>query len=924
MVCRMIRIPHFLFILIAGALCAQENVTILEGEKLSVLKRSGNPQRQDLRAHGVGRWSEDAHLWWRDARPGDVLELAVPVAVDGEYRIGAGFTKAVDYGIFEFTLDGKPLAGPVDFYNNGVAHTGTIALGDRVTFQAGEHRLGVTVKGANPKAKPSFMLGLDYLVLVRGEGDIAAFGPKLAVAKRSELKTGNAEDAKPLTPAQQRAAFTVPEGFEIELVASEETGLPKPAMVSFDDAGRMWSVTATEYPRDNDPAVWKQRGKDRVVVFDTPTAATPQTPRIFSDGMVMPLSVLPWGKGAIVAQGPDIFYMDGAGERRVLAHGFGVQDTHTLPHQLTQMPGGRIVFSQGVLNDGRMTDAAGKAFAFNKTLVASMKPDGTDTRIIGAGLNNIWSWAHGRTGRVFITEANDLGYSIVPFEEDTSYPSFIATKLHPASPLHPPTAEGLELGGTGFSGLALCDDKSGSFPAPWQGLLYVSNPILGKIHAVSTSLDPRGVWTFKKHGDLVSCTDPMFRPVAITFGPDGCLYITDWYNRIISHNEIARDHPARDKERGRVWRVRHKSQSRGGIADMTNVPTNELPARLAAASTWEMRAAWHQIGQRKARELAPALIAIVGDGKAADDTRIHALWSLEDLGHFDAAAWRKSLGHISPDVRREAVRALTTLRVSENEAFDLLQPLADEWEWTVRYEILRFFRHAAGPVNPVHIAWLRRWSADAAPDTKVKGWNGPFLALGGAYERAFQDFLLSLAETKTPAAALVESQWDKVIATEPAMSPALGEAVKIRVAKTKAALASAKPAEGKPLVETLCLACHSAGGKGISIAPPLDGSASRDTDALITAILAPDEAIEQVFRLYRIETKDGGRFEGFKKNESNKEISLMSMGGATQTVPIANIKSAGYVAGKSFMLPLGAGFSDEQLANVVAYLKTLK
>ena len=96
-----------------------------------------------------------------------------------------------------------------------------------------------------------------------------------------------------------------------------------------------------------------------------------------------------------------------------------------------------------------------------------------------------------------------------------------------------------------------------------------------------------------------------------------------------------------------------------------------------------------------------------------------------------------------------------------------LQPLADEREWTVRYEVLRFFRRAAGPVNPQHIAWLKRWSAEPAPKNEIKGWNGTYLALGGSYERAFQDFLLVLTETKSPAAVLTESKWDKVIATVP-------------------------------------------------------------------------------------------------------------------------------------------------------------
>ena len=923
-----------------GAACgtaAESDFQVLEGESLKVLKHAGSAGPQDLKRYGEGAWSGNAHLWWTGAKPGEVIEFALPVAADGTYRIGAGMTKAGDYGIFEFSIDGRKLGGPIDLYSNGVTHSGTVALGDAVKLTAGEHRLAVQITGANPAALKSYMLGLDYVVLARGEAaNVAALGPKLnakptkAAAAPNELKGGNAEAAKPKPAVQEQAAFTVPEGFEIELVASEETGLPKPTMTVFDDAGRLWSATATEYPRDQNPGVWQQPGKDRVVVLDAPLGKGPHTARTFAEGMVMPLSVLPFGRGAFVAQGPEILFLedkDGDGkadERRVLVRGFGVQDTHTLPHQITQMPGGRIVYSQGVLNSGKITDASGRAFDFNKTLIASMKPDGTDTRIIGAGLNNIWAWAHSRTGRVFFHEANDLGYSVVPFEEDTSYPSFIATKLHPASPLHPPTAEGLNLGGTGFSGMAICDDRSGSYPAPWQGLFYVANPILGKIHAVSGTLGADGVWTFKKHGDLVSCADPMFRPVAITFGPDGCLYITDWYNRIISHNEVARDHPARDKERGRIWRVRHVSQPPPRVLDMTKVATKELPAHLAADRTWEMRAAWHQLGQRQARETVPALVALLTARKVGDDAQVHALWALEDLGHFDAALWRQLLAHPSPDMRREAVRALSTLRVPEDTAFTLLQPLADEPTWTVRYEVLRFFRRAAGPVNPAHLAWLRHWSESPAPQTKVAGWNGPYLALGGSYERAFQDFLLTLAETKTGVALVAESKWDKVLATDPAATAEQTAQIAKRHAAVKAALASAKADEGRPLVENICLTCHSIAGKGVGFAPPLDGSASRDLDGLLMAIVAPNAAAENVFRLYRVEKKDGTIVDGFKRNEDAHEITVLLMGGAAVKVPIGEVKAAGYIQGRSVMPDLTVGMTEAQVAAIAAYLRTVK
>ena len=129
---------------------------------------------------------------------------------------------------------------------------------------------------------------------------------------------------------------------------------------------------------------------------------------------------------------------------------------------------------------------------------------------------------------------------------------------------------------------------------------------------------------------------------------------------------------------------------------------------------------------------------------------------------------------------------------------------------------------------------------------------------------------------------------------------------------------------GQPLVLALCLACHRIGDKGVALAPPLDGAASRDTEALITAILDPDAAIEDVFRAYRVELANGTKAEGFRKGLDESRITLMSMGGGTRSIPLGEIKAAGYVEGRSVMPPLAVGLQDAQVADIVRYLKTLK
>ena len=143
---------------------AKKNPGAIEGEAMKVLsKTGGDPQEQDMTGFG-DQWSNDAHLWWINAKPGDELMLALPVEKTGGYKLLVQLTKAVDYGIVQFALDGKKLGGPIDLYHDGVMPTGELDLG-RLELTAGDHKLSVTITGANAKAVKGYMFGLDYVKL---------------------------------------------------------------------------------------------------------------------------------------------------------------------------------------------------------------------------------------------------------------------------------------------------------------------------------------------------------------------------------------------------------------------------------------------------------------------------------------------------------------------------------------------------------------------------------------------------------------------------------------------------------------------------------------------------------------------------------------------------------------------------------------
>ncbi|MGB2820275.1 MAG: DUF2961 domain-containing protein, partial [Phycisphaerae bacterium] len=140
----------------------------LEGEKLRILEKTGQPGRQDMFQYPLGKWSQEAHLWWTRGKPGEKLVLELPVKEAGKYELQAVLTKARDYGIVQLSLDGAKLGDPIDLYNPEVIHTEPLQLGTH-ELTKGAHKLTVEITGANAKAIKAYMFGLDYVLLKPAE-----------------------------------------------------------------------------------------------------------------------------------------------------------------------------------------------------------------------------------------------------------------------------------------------------------------------------------------------------------------------------------------------------------------------------------------------------------------------------------------------------------------------------------------------------------------------------------------------------------------------------------------------------------------------------------------------------------------------------------------------------------------------------------
>ena len=598
------------------------------------------------------------------------------------------------------------------------------------------------------------------------------------------VEPAKASKPSPLSPEEQQRAFTLAPGFEIELVASEEQGVGKPITVVWDAAGRMWTMTAFEYPVDaNDnkeiaAALYKEPRRDKVLVFDNPYGPGPHKPRVFADGFAIPLGLLPYRDGAFVQHGSDILFVREGGQRETVLTGFGIGDSHLLPHQFTRAPGGWIMFAQGAFNNSNVRTKSGDTTEFNRTLMGRFTPDGEKFETIGYGPCNIWGLVLAGEGEVFIQEANDYGYPVMPFHVGACYPGCTPFPK-PYAPTFPGLAR-LGMGGTGLSGLAL-SDKLGGFPDAYANVFYVANPVTQRIQAVKLLRDGPH-FSLVKLPDFIRCSDEWFRPVAIHFGPDSCLYIVDWYNKVISHNEVPRNHPDRDKTRGRIWRVRHEDQAPPQVPDFTKLPEEELLTNLGANNLWRARTAWQQIIDRNAVSVAPQLEAIVKNIANPAASRIQALWALEGLKHLKVNIIRELFGDPNRNIRREALRVLDGSAWS-TEFLDLAAPLKDDLDPEVRAEVIRSTTRFIGKDERA----LELLLAMAKPALELpiarNTQTGKPMKVREAYDREFERYLIRAALEKFPdlvskflensSTLPIESRLLAALALEPKKSAAL-------------------------------------------------------------------------------------------------------------------------------------------------------
>lgn len=501
-----------------------------------------------------------------------------------------------------------------------------------------------------------------------------------------ERREGGFRLQAPLTVQESLLLTQVPPDFRIELFASEPD-IVKPIAMAWDEKGRLWIVETIDYP--NTVREVKGEGIDRIKICeDTDGDGKADKFTVFAEGLNIPTSIAFANGGVIVAQAPDFLFLkdtdgdDIADTREKIITGWGVFDTHagpsSLKYGLDNMMWGAVGYS------GFSGRVAGTEMKFGQGLYR-FTADGSHMEFMGATSNNTWGLGFSENFDVFASTANNTHSAFMGIPA-----AYLARINEPAGKaiekidghyrMHVVTQNLRQVdvhnGFTAAAGHNLYTARN--FPQRyWNRIAFVNEPTGRVIH--ESVLESSGAGYKERDGwNFVASADEWFGPVQAEVGPDGAVWVLDWYNFIIQHNPTpegfengpgnAYINPLRDRTHGRIYRIVYKGAAAPPIKQLDKQNPGELIKGLKSDNMFWRTIAQRLIVESEYVEVAPALYEIIQnrsvDGIGVNAPAVHALWTLQGLGLLNGdhpaatAVVVEALKHPAAGVRKAAAQVL--------------------------------------------------------------------------------------------------------------------------------------------------------------------------------------------------------------------------------------------------------------------------
>jgi putative membrane-bound dehydrogenase-like protein len=512
------------------------------------------------------------------------------------------------------------------------------------------------------------------------EPDIAGSPQAAEVIRTFEGRGVLADGSTPTSPADALARFRLREGLRIELVAAEPD-VEQPLFVSWDSRGRLWVVQYRQYQfpagvriveyddhlrarfdRMPLPPPQGVRGNDVVSVFeDRDGDGRYESRKDVLTGLNIATSVAVGAGGIWVANPPYLlFYPDADGDDvpdgdpEVKLSGFGIEDTHAVMNNLAWGPDGWLYGANGSTTTGRVTDpASGKVVAWQGQMIWRFHPPTERFEIFAEGGGNTFSLEIDAAGQVF--SGTNTGRTRGMFYPQGSYGTKAWGKH---GPLTNPYAFGYfphmaHEGDERRFPQAFAIYEDALLPAEYARRIIAPNSLHNVVWTSRLERDG-STWRTVDEPPLVETDDRWFRPVHAAVGPDGAMYMADWYDSRLSHVRPVDDW---HKTSGRIYRIVPAGvEARYREGDLTRRSSDELIALFGHPSRLVRRRAVLELGWRRDAAVVPTLVRLVDTASASSQVALEALWALhllDGLSDDHAARW---LGHDGADIRRWVVR----------------------------------------------------------------------------------------------------------------------------------------------------------------------------------------------------------------------------------------------------------------------------
>jgi putative membrane-bound dehydrogenase-like protein len=490
---------------------------------------------------------------------------------------------------------------------------------------------------------------------------------------------------QPLPWEESVQHMVLPRGFEARLFVSEPQ-IGKPITMAWDHRGRLWVSETVDYPNNLQP---RGEGHDQLKICeDTDGDGRADKFTVFADKLSIPTSIAFSDGGVILFSAPDTLFLkdtDGDGKadvRKVLFTGWGTRDTHAGPSNLHY---GFDNWFYGIVGySGFRGTVGGERHQFSQGFFR-FRPDGSKLEFLRSTNNNSWGESFTEEGLLFGSTANGCPSVYVPipnryYESVRGASPSVLANIASSNKFYPITENVRQVdwhgGFTAAAGHAVYTARTYS-QTYWNRTAFVAEPTG---HLVATFLlQPHGTdYSSENSWNLVASDDEWTSPILAEVGPDGNVWIIDWYSFIVQHNPTPQGFqtgrggayvtPLRDKTHGRIYRIVATEGTPSKAKDLDSKDSSRLVEGLKSENLFWRMHAQRLLVERGDRGIVPDLIRLVEDRSVdaigLNPPAIHALWALRGLNAVDGpdaaarTAMMSALQHPSAGVRRNALQTV--------------------------------------------------------------------------------------------------------------------------------------------------------------------------------------------------------------------------------------------------------------------------